>query len=209
MYKKKQSISFLVVALSIGTITTSPAFAAEVKGKENVVFAAIDAKTAERLLDSTILDDNLQSAKNTWIETICYKGEGDANIDKRCATKIGFSTVDLLGYVSAAEPDFNNDGKKDLVLAMGSMTGLSGQGACALGEYRLYENVGGGEYRPIGKMLQVNALGLKLGAKLKPGNYRDLVWETFTECPGLESVTEIHKFDKAKNRYYDLKDIES
>ena len=112
---------------------------------------------------------------------------------------------DVFDAISIATPDLNNDGRRDLILAMGPATGLSGNGRCGIDQYWFYENIGN-DYREIGQSDFLHSQQFFLGGPKKKGQFRDIVTKEFDGfCSGTENPQfNYSKYDYKKRAYFDL-----
>ncbi len=155
-----------------------------------------------KLISNPTIKKDLKAAYDGYVESNCY-GTNDYKSCLANPPKPPFEEV--FDAISIATPDLNNDGKRDLILALGSQTGLSGNGRCGIDEYWFYENIGN-DYRNIGKSEFLHSEQLYLGAPMKKGEFRDIITKEFDGfCSGTQKPKFNHsKYDYKKRAYFDL-----
>lgn len=155
------------------------------------------------LWEKPTIKNDLTEVYNDWVKRNCY---GIDDIAACVAGNPGYSQNGLFDDIAIATPDLNNDGKRDLILYMGSNTGLMGSGSCAMTDVWFYENTGT-DYRNIGKGGFVVRADIALGAPKAKGKFRDIVTNINDDgCNnGKKIPPQIDKYNYKTNSYYDVK----
>ena len=148
------------------------------------------------------IEKDLTEVYDNWVKRNCY---GIDDINACVAANPGYSKNGLFDDIAIATPDLNNDGKRDLILYMGSNTGLMGSGSCAMTDVWFYENTGK-DYRNIGKTGFVVRADISLGAPKEKGKFRDIVTKILdNSCnDGKKIPLQINKYNYKTNSYYDI-----
>lgn len=198
----KQAVG--AIAIIISSIFTNSAIAKPAKYPMPLIWdVQIKPQLREKLLQSPKLKADLQVAYDGYIENQCY-GLDDYKTCLANPPKPPFAEV--FDALTIATPDLNNDGKRDLIIILGSATGLSGNGHCGIDQYWFYENIGN-DYRNIGKSEFLRVHQFYLGPPMPKGKFRDIITKEVDDfCDGDKPPQfESQKYDYKKRAYFDLK----
>ncbi len=178
---------------------------ANAKGKypmELIWDSQLSQNERAELLAKPTLKDELKDAYDGWVENNCYA----LKEYKSCLENPPKPPMaDVFDVLAIAKPDLNNDGKRDLIIYLGSETGLSGNGNCGIMEVWFYENVGS-DYRNIGKQEFLHSDQFYLGAPKAKGKFRDIITKDMSGfCSGEKHPKFIgNAYDYKKRAYFPL-----
>lgn len=193
----KKYVAFLITALF-----AMPAFAKPVTSKypmrliwDTNLYAA--ARAGYIIAEN--LNKDLQAIYVNWRDNYCSRTD---DFDK-CMDANETILSQIFDDIAVATPDLNNDGKRDLILLLGSGTGMAGMGRCGLAEIWFYE-FKNGDYYSIGKTSTMNSVVQYLGPPKAKGEFRDFYEKAVDEFCNAEKP-KFYKttFNKKKHHYFD------
>lgn len=146
------------------------------------------------------IKNDLDGIYADWVKLKC----GQSDIDTCVTANPALNKNRFFDDIQVATPDLNNDGIRDLILYMGSDTGLMGSGRCAMTDVWFYENIGE-DYRCIGKSGFVVLSEIALGAPKAKGKFRNIIYTVKNNAchNGKKNPVFVNKYDYTKRAYFE------